>query len=267
MDKHSILNVSTDLKALVLAIGSNNTKEININNLENISLNNFEQMKLLKSFVDSVKAKNADRLDTNFNETQNFKFISLQSVDNLFMGAIDSEISNLRKSILESDLIEAIIALPNQIFSNDKGFYCLFVLNVNKDVKKRGKIQIIDASCCYKETERAGEKCKEISNNQINEIVKVLNENKTQKYDFNDFILRSKICNLNDFCIYEIEMIKSDKCNERTDENYEKLLIKTTLPVQEYFDKFLKDDYAGFIIDEEKIKIGYEIMIFDEFTD
>ncbi len=267
MDKNSILNVSTDLKALVLAICSNNAKEINIGNLENISLNNVEQMKSLKSFVDSVKAKNADRLDTNFNETQNFKFISLQSVDNLFMGEIDSEISNLRKSILESDLIEAIIALPNQMFSNDKGFYCLFVLSVNKDVEKRGKIQIIDASCCYKETEKAGEKCKEISNNQINEIVKVLNEYKTQKYDFNDFILRSKVCNLDNFCIYEIEMFKGDKCDERTDENYEKLLIKTTLPVQEYFDKFLKDDYAGFIIDEEKTKIGYEIMIFDEFTD
>lgn len=262
MVKDKFLKVSSDLCALISAISTENEKEVNITNLKNISLNKLDQIKTLKNIISSMQAKFAEER-MHPNATQNYRLASIQNIDNLFSGAIESENAKLRKSIFESDFIEAIITLPNQFFLNSKDFYCVFVLNLNKDKNKKNKIQIIDATCCYEAIEPNKEKCKKIAYEQINKIVNVLGDFKTKDYNFNSYILRSKVCNLCDFCIYEIKIFKRCKGQNKYEEQ---LLIKTSLPIQQYFDKFLKNDYEGFVVDENNIKSGYTVMILDEFA-
>jgi|APSaa5957512535_1039671.scaffolds.fasta_scaffold09311_2 type I restriction enzyme M protein len=57
----------------------------------------------------------------------------------------DSE-SSIRKWIIENDLLEAVIAMPDQLFYNTGIFTYLWILTNNKSKKRQGKIQLIDAS-------------------------------------------------------------------------------------------------------------------------
>ena len=63
----------------------------------------------------------------------------------LFIGSAGGGESNIRKWIIERDMLEAVIALPEQMFHNSSiGTYIWIVTN-NKSADRRGKIQLIDA--------------------------------------------------------------------------------------------------------------------------
>ncbi|WP_270406942.1 N-6 DNA methylase [Paenibacillus timonensis] len=61
----------------------------------------------------------------------------------LFQGAATGEI---RRTLIEDDLIEAVITLPGGVFSGTAIPVSMLVLNKNKDAKRKGKVQIIDAT-------------------------------------------------------------------------------------------------------------------------
>ena len=68
----------------------------------------------------------------------------------LFSGGTTSGESQIRRWMLEEDLIEAIIALPSQLFYNtDIGIY-IFILSRNKRPDRRGKVQLINAVDMWK---------------------------------------------------------------------------------------------------------------------
>ena len=68
----------------------------------------------------------------------------------LFSGGVASGESQIRRWMLESDLIEAIIALPTDLFYNTGIATYIWVLSKNKRPERKGKIQLIDASTFFK---------------------------------------------------------------------------------------------------------------------
>ena len=82
----------------------------------------------------------------------------------LFNGGTASGESQIRRWLLERDLVEAIIALPTELFYNTEIATYIWILSKNKRVARRGKIQLIDASnICHKLRKALGKKKNEIS--------------------------------------------------------------------------------------------------------
>lgn len=64
----------------------------------------------------------------------------------LFSGGTSSGESQIRKWLLDNDYLEAIIALPTQLFYNTGIAIYVFILSKNKSPKRRGKVQLINAA-------------------------------------------------------------------------------------------------------------------------
>lgn len=88
----------------------------------------------------------------------------IQNGSPLFSGGTSSGESQIRRSFLERDLVEAIIALPTDLFYNTGIATYIWILSKNKRPERKGKIQLIDASSFYKKLRKAlGNKRNEIS--------------------------------------------------------------------------------------------------------
>lgn len=82
----------------------------------------------------------------------------------LFSGGTSSGESQIRRYLLEQDLIEAIIALPTDLFYNTGIATYIWVLSKNKRKERKGKIQLIDAGTIFHKLRKAlGNKKNEIS--------------------------------------------------------------------------------------------------------
>ncbi|MDD4493484.1 MAG: class I SAM-dependent DNA methyltransferase [Eubacteriales bacterium] len=92
----------------------------------------------------------------------------------LFSGNTTSGESQIRRYMLENDLIEAIIALPTDLFYNTSiGIYA-FILSKNKRPERRGKVQLINAVDMWKPLRKSlGKKRKEISKDDITRITEI----------------------------------------------------------------------------------------------
>lgn len=92
----------------------------------------------------------------------------------LFSGNTTSGESQIRRYMLENDLIEAIIALPTDLFYNTSiGIYA-FILSKNKRAERRGKIQLINAVDMWKPLRKSlGKKRKEISRDDMRLITEI----------------------------------------------------------------------------------------------
>ena len=92
----------------------------------------------------------------------------------LFSGSTTSGESQIRRFMLEEDLIEAIIALPTDFFYNTSiGIYA-FILSKNKRAERRDKIQLINAVDMWKPLRKSlGKKRKEISRGDMRRITEI----------------------------------------------------------------------------------------------
>ena len=93
----------------------------------------------------------------------------------LFTGDAGSGPSEIRRYILENDLLEAIIALPNDIFYNTGIATYIWVLSNKKTgTKREGKVQLINANGLYKKRRKAlGNKRNDIPESAIAEITRL----------------------------------------------------------------------------------------------
>lgn len=110
----------------------------------------------------------------------------------LFTGDAGSGESNIRKWIIEEDLLEGIIALPTDMFYNTGIATYIWVLTNKKEEKRKGKIQLVNASEYYQSMRKSlGNKRKEITPEQIKEITSLYNsfeESENSKiFDNEDF--------------------------------------------------------------------------------
>ena len=182
----------------------------------------------------------------------------------LFTGDAGSGPSEIRKYILENDLLEAIIALPNDIFYNTGIATYIWVLSNKKAGSMReGKVQLIDANKLFVKRRKAlGNKRNDISEEQIAEITKI----------YGDFIENdiSKIFDNSDFGYTRIVVERPLK-----DENGKPILKKgkpepdsnlrdtENVPLKEDIAEYFNREVIPFAsdawIDKKKTKVGYEI--------
>lgn len=110
----------------------------------------------------------------------------------LFTGDAGSGESNIRKWIIENDLLEGIIALPTDMFYNTGIATYIWILTNKKEAKRKGKIQLVNATEFYQNMRKSlGNKRKEITDEQIQkikEIYKNFEESENSKiFDNEDF--------------------------------------------------------------------------------
>lgn len=92
----------------------------------------------------------------------------------LFTGDAGSGESNARRFMIENDLVEAIIALPEKMFYNTGIGTYIWVLSNRKEDRRKGKIQLIDATGIKTPLRKnMGEKNCELSREQREEIVRI----------------------------------------------------------------------------------------------
>lgn len=92
----------------------------------------------------------------------------------LFTGDAGSGESEIRRWILENDWLEAIVALPEQLFYNTGIPTYVWLLTNRKPKARKGKVQLIDARSIWTPMRRSlGEKRREITADHISEIVRM----------------------------------------------------------------------------------------------
>jgi len=92
----------------------------------------------------------------------------------LFTGGAGSGESEIRRHVLENDLLEAIVALPTDMFYNTGISTYIWVLSNRKAPERQGKVQLIDASSFFQKMRKSlGSKRKELSPEHIERIVEL----------------------------------------------------------------------------------------------
>jgi len=92
----------------------------------------------------------------------------------LFTGAAGSGESEIRRYVLENDLVEAIIALPSDMFYNTGIATYVWILSNKKPVARAGKVQLIDASSFWQRMRKSlGSKRKQMSDEHIADVTKL----------------------------------------------------------------------------------------------
>lgn len=92
------------------------------------------------------------------------RIIEVHNSSSLFNGNAGSGTSNLRRYIIENDLLEAIVALPEKMFYNTDIGTFLWIVTNKKEEKRKGKVQLIDATTMKSSLKKnIGEKNSEIT--------------------------------------------------------------------------------------------------------
>ena len=182
----------------------------------------------------------------------------------LFTGDAGSGPSDIRKYILENDLLEAIIALPNDIFYNTGIATYIWVLsNKKKGTKREGKVQLINANGLYEKRRKAlGNKRNDIPDSAIEDITRLYGDFKTSEismiFDNEDFGY-TKITVERPLRDEKGELVLK-KGKKQPDSN---LRDTENIPLKENIEEYFKREVLPFAsdawIDKSKSKIGYEI--------
>ena len=91
----------------------------------------------------------------------------------LFNGGAGSGESEIRRWLLENDLVDAIVALPTEIFFRTGIGTYLWILSNKKTEDRQGKVQLIDATSFWTSIKNEGNKRRIISDEQRNQIVQI----------------------------------------------------------------------------------------------
>jgi type I restriction enzyme M protein len=124
----------------------------------------------------------------------------------LFTGGAGSGESEIRRWMLENDWVEAIIALPTDLFYNTGIQTYVWLLTNRKQSERRGKVQLIDASGerFWKSMRKSlGSKRREISDEAVDEIARIYSEMLNGDSDWSDV---SKVFETTDFGYREIRV-------------------------------------------------------------
>lgn len=194
------------------------------------------------------------------------RIVEVHNGSSLFTGKAGKGPSNLRQYILEKDLLEAIIAVPEKMFYNTGIGTYIWILANKKEKRRKGKVQLIDATSFKKPLRKnLGEKNCEIDKSIRKQIIDLYLafDKADEKY--------SKIFDNNEFGYWEVPVY-----TPRYDENGQPILDKKGKPLKPTSDKeIVPFSYNGgieaFIENEVKPyapdvfikpgteKIGYEL--------
>jgi len=181
----------------------------------------------------------------------------------LFTGDAGSGPSEIRRYILENDLLEAIIALPNDIFYNTGIATYIWVLSNKKSPKRKGKVQLINANNLYEKRRKSlGNKKNDIPEDYIEEITKVFGDFKeteiskifnNEEFGYSKIVVERPLRDENGSLILKNGKKQPDT-SLRDTEN-----IPLTEDIKEYFEREVLPFVPDAWIDKSKTKVGYEI--------
>lgn len=182
----------------------------------------------------------------------------------LFKGDAGSGESEIRRYVIENDLLDCIIQLPNDMFYNTGIATYIWILSNKKPGHRVGKVQLINASEFYnKMRKNLGSKRNELSKEHIDNITKIYGdfvENEYSKIFENEYFGYRKVTVLQP----ELNDDGTPKKNKKGEYIPNKGLTDTeNIPLQEIIEDYMNREVIPFAkyayIDESKTKIGYEI--------
>lgn len=91
----------------------------------------------------------------------------------LFNGGAGSGESEIRRWLLQNDYVDAIVALPTEIFFRTGIGTYIWLLTNNKPESRKGKVQLINATGFWESIKNEGNKRRRISDEQIDDILKI----------------------------------------------------------------------------------------------
>ena len=182
----------------------------------------------------------------------------------LFTGDAGSGPSDIRKYILENDLLEAIIALPNDIFYNTGIATYIWVLSNKKaGTQREGKVQLINANGLFEKRRKAlGNKRNDIPESAIEEITRLYGdmvENEISKIFSNADFGYTKITVERPQRTPDGEIIRKHGKPEPDASLRDTENVPLTEEIKEYFKHEVLPYASDAWIDDKKNKIGYEI--------
>jgi type I restriction enzyme M protein len=191
----------------------------------------------------------------------------------LFTGGAGSGESEIRRYVLENDLVEAIIGLPTDMFYNTGISTYIWILSNRKPEERKGKVQLIDASSFWQKMRKSlGSKRKELSTEHIEEITQLFGNFEEAEKDGKPI---SRIFRNEDFGYRTITVerpLRDEAGNvvlgqrgkakgqpqadssQRDTEN-----VPLSEDVQTYFEREVLPHVSDAWIDHDKTKVGYEI--------
>ena len=201
----------------------------------------------------------------------------IQNGSSLFSGDAGSGQSEIRRYLIENDWLDAIVQLPNDSFYNTGIATYIWIVTKNKDEKRLGRVQLIDASNCYESRRKnIGNKRVDLTTDCRNLILRAYDEYSDKDYEEktengNSIICKSKVLDSVDLGYNKItvesplldengETVKDKKGKTQSDSNkrdYE------NVPLDEDIDKYFEREVLPYNkaswIDKSKTKVGYEI--------
>lgn len=195
----------------------------------------------------------------------------IQNGSSLFTGDAGSGPSEIRKYLIQEDLVDAIIQLPTDLFYNTGISTYIWVISKNKSAERLGKVQLIDASKCFvKRRKNIGNKRVDLDDDCINLIMQAYSEFDNKEYTKDNLTVESKTFD-NIFFGY----IKVAVETAMTDANGKQILKKgkpqpvkgatdsEIIPVTENIKAYMEKNVLPYnpnaYIDDAKSKIGFEI--------
>ena len=200
----------------------------------------------------------------------------IQNGSSLFTGDAGSGQSEIRRYLIESDWLDAIVQLPTNAFYNTPITTYIWIVTKNKQSHRHGKVQLIDASACgMSRRKNVGSKNKDISQNCRDLVVKAYGEFRNDTFEGIDengsgIFVKSKVVDAIDFGYNKITIE-----SPITDENGCVVLKKgkpvvdsskrdtENVPLAEDIDVYFEREVIPYNpnawIDKKKNKVGYEI--------
>ena len=183
----------------------------------------------------------------------------------LFTGDAGSGESEIRRSIIEKDWLECIIALPDKLFFNTSISTYIWILTNRKLEARQGKIQLINAVDFFDKMKRnLGNKGVFISDSHIRQLVELytsFEETEHSKIYPNDFFGYTKVTVERPLIDAETGVVLRDKRgNPKPDpalRDHER--VPLTKDIDDYYQREVKPHLPDSWLDRKKDKVGYEI--------
>jgi type I restriction enzyme M protein len=141
---------------------------------------------------------------------------SVHNGSSLFTGDAGSGESNIRRYIIENDMLDAIVQLPNNLFYNTGITTYIWLLNNNKPEHRQGKVQLIEASLLFRKLRKnLGNKNCEFTSEHISEITQVYLDStdieRKLTEDKDPTGIAAKVFNNDDFGYYKVNIERPDR--------------------------------------------------------
>lgn len=177
------------------------------------------QLLFLMEMVSKMKSPNLQAASPSAAASSLLRGSRIASVHNgssLFTGDAGSGESNIRRYIIENDMLDAIVQLPNNLFYNTGITTYIWLLNNNKPKERQGKVQLIDASLLFKKLRKnLGNKNCEFSPEHITEITQTYLDSTSVERQLNDNNdptgIAAKVFNNDDFGYYKVNIERPDR--------------------------------------------------------